>query len=49
MLTDKFQPVKTTKVRYTFSNCPDQNKNILGNSITQCRLRRTGDPSQKLV
>jgi len=34
MVTDEFQPVKTTKVRYTFNNCPGQNYNILGNSIT---------------
>jgi hypothetical protein len=32
-LTDEFPPVKTTKVRYTFNNCPDQNRNIQGNAV----------------
>jgi hypothetical protein len=35
MITDEFPPVKTTKVRYTFNNCPNQNSSIIpGQSIT---------------
>lgn len=34
MITDEFPPAATSKVRYTFNNCPNANQNILGNSIT---------------
>ncbi len=33
-LTDEFSPVQTTKVRYTFNNCPNANTNVSGGSIT---------------
>lgn len=32
-LTDEFPPVKTSKVRYTFNNCPSENRNILGGAV----------------
>lgn len=33
-ITDEFPPVQTTKVRYTFNNCPGANTNITGAPIT---------------
>lgn len=32
-LTDEFAPVKTSKVRYTFNNCPSENRNVLGSAV----------------
>lgn len=34
MITDEFAPKVTSKVRYTFDNCPNANRSILGKSIT---------------
>ena len=35
MISDEFPPVRATKVRYTFNNCPQQNSSIIpGQSIT---------------
>jgi len=33
-ITDEFPPVRTTKVRYTFNNCPNANSNVSGGPLT---------------
>ena len=33
VLTDEFAPFNTSKVRYTFNNCPSENRNVLGSAV----------------